>query len=813
MKKDIIAFSTEWKSGKNLDYTAFPIGGIGAGMFCLEGSGKLSNFSIWHKPEIHNEPYLFSAIHIEDKTKLSKVLEGPIPDRKIMFWPNSGNGLGDKTYGFPRFKSCRFRAQFPFAQIELNDPQISLDCEITGWSPFIPGDSDNSSLPFAALEYKFKNKVNRKISAKYYFASLNFLDRDKTGTSVKKIKSGFMFLQKPTEDKKWAESYFSISILEKNAKVNTRLFRGGWFDTQTMIWKDISEGKLIESDDYPEGERQSPGAVLAVKFTLEPSEEKTIKLIFNWYVPYSQLRTGPEIEKTSCNPPEDHYRPWYTSKFKSINEIVDYSRTKYDRLKKESFSFSRAFFNTSLPEEFTEAIAANLSIIKSPTVLRQSDGRLWGWEGCFDSAGCCHGSCTHVWNYAQAIPHLFPDLERSLRESEFNISQNKEGHQNFRTSLPIRPPDHNYHAAADGQLGGIMKFYREWRISGDSEWMKKLWKKVKDSLEYCIKTWDPDEKGIIIEPHHNTYDIEFWGADGLCQTFYLGALKAAFLIQDYLGEDSSRYKNLYNNGKKFLEEELFNGEYVFQKIQYEGLKAGSPVKAAEGQWNVNYSPEAIEILKKEGPKYQYGEGCLSDGILGEWISLCCGIGNLLEKNISRSHLRSVFKYNYKYNLSEHINPQRSGYAMGNEGGLLVCSWPRGNKPSIPFPYSDEVWTGIEYQVASHLMMIGEIEKAKKIVKTLRKRYDGTKRNQFNEYECGHWYARAMSSYALLQGFSGAHYDAVEKILYLKPVVKGDFKAFFACGKNYGYVGVKKGKPFFAPIKGTLKIKKIILEEK
>jgi len=176
-----------------------------------------------------------------------------------------------------------------------------------------------------------------------------------------------------------------------------------------------------------------------------------------------------------------------------------------------------------------EAIAANLTILKSPTVLRQTDGRLWLWEGCNDSTGCCRGSCTHVWNYAQAIPHLFPDLERTLRQTEFNESQDQRGHQTFRASLPIRPIAPTRYAAADGQLGGIMKVYRDWRISGDTGWLKNIWPKVKASLNYCIETWDPEHKGILSEPHHNTYDIEFWGPDAMCSSFYLGALEAAIL--------------------------------------------------------------------------------------------------------------------------------------------------------------------------------------------------------------------------------------------------------------------------------------------
>ena len=228
-----------------------------------------------------------------------------------------------------------------------------------------------------------------------------------------------------------------------------------------------------------------------------------------------------------------------------------------------------------------EAVAANLTILKSPTVLRQTDGRLWNWEGCSDANGCCAGSCTHVWNYAQAIAHLFPGLERSLRETEFYESQNAEGHQTFRSALPIRPVAHTFHAASDGQLGGVMKVHREWRISGDREWLRRFWPLAKANLDYCIETWDPRGKGVLEEPHHNTYDIEFWGPDGMCTSFYLGALAAAVEMGGALEEDVSRYSGLLARGKEYIENELFNGEYFYQKVQWEGLDATfAPVPTA-----------------------------------------------------------------------------------------------------------------------------------------------------------------------------------------------------------------------------------------
>ncbi|HRI79386.1 MAG TPA: GH116 family glycosyl hydrolase, partial [Cyclobacteriaceae bacterium] len=622
---------------------------------------------------------------------------------------------------------------------------------------------------------------------------------------------------------------FAVFTDQPETVIDHCWFRGGWFDPLTIAWETIQNASTKSVDPVPSG---APGASLFVPFTLTARAKKTIRVMFNWYVPETDLHAGTEGEREPHCDPENgccnitselgvtsekpftgnDYKPWYVSKFSDVFSVADYFVKNYDDLKKNSSLFRDAFYASTLPNEILEAVAANLTILKSPTVLRQFDGRLWSWEGCSDNNGCCHGSCTHVWNYAQAIPHLFPALERTLRHTEFCEDQNAEGHQAFRTTLPIRVVKHDFYAAADGQLGGIMKVYRDWRISGDHAWLKKMYPLVKTSMDYCIRSWDPRHKGVLEEPHHNTYDIEFWGADGMCSSFYLGALVAMTKMSDFLQKDSAMYLQLYTAGKKVMENELFNGEYFFQKIQTDGLTAPNPVDASAKSYGGEYSDEAKALLSKEGPKYQYGNGCLSDGVLGSWIAAVCGLENPLDADKTRSHLLAVHKYNLKKDLSAHANPQRPSFAMGDEGGLLLCSWPKGGKLSLPFVYSDEVWTGIEYQVASHLALTGNVKEALEVVRTCRDRYDGRTRNPFNEYECGHWYARALSSYGLLQGLTGTRYDAVDKTLYIDSKV-GDFTCFLSTQTGFGTVSLQSGKPSVNIVYGQLDITKFIVSGK
>ena len=814
-------------SGENLAQVAFPLGGMGAGMICLEGCGALSHVSLRHQPDVYHEPLIFSALSLKSPSgHLARVLEGPVPMWKLCL-PGAANGSSGKSYGLPRFAQASFASRFPFGVVSLQDPALPVTVQITGWSPFTPGHSDDSSLPLAALEYTFHNRSSEPLEAVYSFHARNFMqdnslqklpEADRPSHGVRPTPGGFILYQNGNSAQPWSQGSFLATTDASGARGNCRWFRGGWFDSLTLIWKSIVEAQLPQADAYTEGDPSSGGS-LYVPLSLPPVAQVTLRLLLAWYVPHSNLRAGKGKDDQPANtgtcacggacPPAVQppaYQPWYAGRFTDIDETGTFWRQQYSRLRQSSQTFTNCFYNSTLPPEVVEAAAANLSILKSPTIMRQIDGRLWLWEGCGDGSGCCHGSCTHVWNYAQALAHLFPDLERSLRETEFQQCQDDKGHQNFRAPLAIRPADHAFHAAADGQLGGIIKLYRDWRISGDTPWLRQLWPQALASMDYCIATWDPDEKGILQEPHHNTYDIEFWGPDGMCGSFYAAALQAIYLMGQALQHDVQRYASLYRKSRTYLETELFDGEYFIQKIRWEDLRAAIPTTTQA--CNCNYSPEAKALLQQEGPKYQYGIGCLSDGVLGAFLAAVAGMDAPLDVQKLRSHLLAIHKYNFRTDLSTHANPQRPSYALGAEAGLLLCSWPKGGELSLPFVYSNEVWTGIEYQVAAHLILLGCIDQGLQIVCAVRDRYDGRVRNPFDEYECGHWYGRALSSYALLQACTGQRYDAVDKVLYLKPQLGPNWQSFIATAGGFGTVGMRGGKPFLEVQQGTIELKRI-----
>jgi hypothetical protein len=272
------------------------------------------------------------------------------------------------------------------------------------------------------------------------------------------------------------------------------------------------------------------------------------------------------------------------------------------------------------------------------------------------------------------------------------------------------------------------------------------------------------------------------------------------------GEDAAAYRELAARGRARLEGELWNGRWFVQRVQWQGLRAGDPTTAQSMM--TTYTPEARAILEREGPKYQYGTGCLIDGILGDWLARCAQLPPVADPAKVRGHLASVVRHNLRADLSAHANPQRPGYALGDEAGVLMCTWPDGDRLSLPFPYSEEVFTGSEYQLAAHLAMLGRTADARRVVRGVRGRYDGRKRNPFDEYECGHWYARALSSWSLLQAFSGASYDAVSRVLTLDPRLGRDWRCLLSTVTGFGMVGMRRGKPFLTVVRGEIPVTRI-----
>ena len=781
-----------------LSEIAFPIGGIGTGTVSLGGRGNLKDWEIFNRPGKGKDlPYTFFSLWFreEGSKPVSMVLESRIPP------PYRGSHGIPWSYvpGLPRLAKARFRGEYPFAWIDFED-NIPLEISLEAFNPLIPLNAKDSGLPVAIFKWRVRNKSMRRIDLTLAMSLLNAVGYD--GVSSLTNRFSDLFGQNLNElvretgltgirmsSKKYSEDdpKFGSMVLAtswKDVTYTLRWERSIWWDDVQSFWRDFSEdGRLAEEPSPdPSIDGETDVGSLGLLAGLGPGEEVVLPFILSWYFPNLVNYWNKEDEVRG-----KRIGNFYAKLFRDALDVAKYVAREFERLEGETRLFHKTLFESTLPGYVLDAVSSQVSTIRTPTCLWAEDGRFYAFEGCNDNSGCCWMNCTHVWNYEQTLAHLFPSLERTMRLTDFLNNTDEDGNMAFRTLVPLVGVRWRFKPAADGQMGCIMKLYREWKISGDDEFLKMLWPSAKKALEYAWKTWDKDCDGLMETDQHNTYDIEFYGPNPMVSSLYLGALRAAEEIAKYLGDFESvkKYREVFEKGRDNFSKLLWNGEYFVQRFQ------GDP--------NI---------------RYQFGEGCLSDQLLGQWFSHVIGLGYILPEEQVKSALAAVFRYNWKENFLKHDNCQRT-YALNDESGLVVCSWPKGGKPNYPFPYCDEVWTGIEYQVAAHLIYEGFVEEGLRIVKGVRDRYDGGKRNPWDEVECGHHYARAMSSWSLLLALSGFEYSASEKTIGFAPrVYKNNFKCFFSTGGCWGIYSreVKQGfqRDLIEVRYGSLELRKVKL---
>ena len=773
--------------GEQLREIAFPLGGLGTGCISLAGNGGLVDWEIFNRPNKGSVlPYSFFTIfaQAEGKAPVTRVIQSPPAP------PFSGQGGGgyrglgfgvgrENGAGFPHMRSAQFRGEFPFAEVTFEDPKLPVGVRLEAYSPFIPLNPDDSGIPIAVLRFHVRNDgpmpvdvslVGNIFNPVGYTGTGPFMG-DHLGKNVNAyvdedgVRGLYLTSEKVAAD---APAYGSMAMTTSwdDVYCQTCWLRGHWYDAMHDFWDHFSTtGKLPERTYKPSYSGESDVGSLGLRVRLEPGEEATLPFYITWHFPNFCKYWGGVESPSCCEGEHAIWKNYYASQWDDALGVARYYVANEDRLYHETRLFHDTLFDSELPSYVLDALSSQASILHSPTVLRLEDGTFYGFEGCHCDSGCCEGSCTHVWNYAQTVAFLFPSLERSLREADYAYNMREDGHMCFRLQLPLGSPLLGFHAAADGQMGGILKVYRDWRLCGDDDWLRGLWPKVKKSIAYAWKEWDPDKDGVMEGIQHNTYDIEFHGPNTMMGSFYLGALRAAEEMARHLGdsEAADEYHRVYEKGRARMEGELFNGEYYVQ----------------------SYDPE-------KAPKYQYGQGCLSDQLIGQWFAHIVGLGYLFDSEHVRSAIIAVFEHNWRRDFWEHANPQRI-YALNDEQGLLLCTWPRGERPALPFVYSDEVWCGIEYQVASHLIYEGYVDEGLSIVRGVRARHDGIRRNPWNEFECGSHYARSLASWSVLTALSGFSFDFPNKALGFEPRWHAeDWRSLWAAGSGWGTYSQRLG---------------------
>ena len=800
--------------GAKTSQISFPLGGIGSGSIGLAGNGRLIEWEIFNRPNKGSvNGFSHFAIRAEEpgaeKSGDGKVLAARILHGDLHA-PYQGEFTNKKfnTYGWgprreyltglPHFPDVDFRGEYPLAELTFHDDTFPGLVRQRAFNPLIPTNDKDSSIPGAFFEFGITNTTDAPLT--YTLAgvlgnpqptnNLHTVTQETWGHALHLTSDGVA----PN-----VPSYGDLTLatdagLADDVTVSYQQywFRGAWFDNLEVYWHDLMTPGPFKNRVYPPAEAGDGNqGLLAVHVPVQPGETRTVRFTITWNFPNSD-------NYWKAPPPTRPDIPWlwrnyYATVWADSMASAAYALQEWDRLDYATQQFHDALFASDLPPVVLDAISANISILKSPTVLRLQDGTFYGFEGCHPDEGCCEGSCTHVWNYAQALPFLFPALERSMRDADYEHNLRDDGGMPFRLQLPIGVGQWDFRPCVDGQFGGVMKSYRDWKICGDNDWLRKLWPAIKASLEFAwspsnIDQWDPEKTGVLWGRQHHTLDMELFGPNSWLTGMYLGALKAAAEMAAAVGEAdaATEYAAIFARVKAWVDENLFNGEYYLQRIdlndhtiieQYSDDHVISGGSARNAYWTAEHG----EI------KYQIAEGSSVDQLLGQWHASLYGLGEIFDAAQVRQANASFYKYNFVARVRDVYNPCRI-YALNDEGGLVICAWPEGaQKPVIPAPYSQETWPGCEYAAASHMLMTGMVEEGLACVEAVRRRFDGERRNPWNEFECGSNYARSMSSYALLNAYSGFEFDMTRGLIGFHPLraTDGFFRCFWSLDSGWG----------------------------
>jgi uncharacterized protein (DUF608 family) len=809
--------------GAKTGQISFPLGGIGSGSIGLAGNGRLIDWEIYNRPnKLSVNGFSHFAIKAEANGAVldARILHGDLTtpyQGEIQASRFGSFGWGPRREyltGLPHFSTVEFRGEYPLADLTFLDHSRSFPGGVTlrAFNPLIPLNDLDSSIPAAFFEFTVTNNNPQTITYTLAGVLNNPLPANNLNTVSSQPWGRALHLQCDSLDPA-SVRYGDLTLATDAGLTGASIswqeywYRGAWFDSLEVYWNDLKTPGPFNNRVYPPdkaGEHNE--GLLAAHFDLAPGESKRVRFVITWNFPncenYWKKRSTTVIEEADYHGEraaplvKPTWQNYYATLWADSLASAEYALTEWDRLAAETQRYHDALFASTLPPAALDAVSANVSILKSPTVLRLEDGSFYGWEGLHPNEGCCEGSCTHVWNYAQALPFLFPKLERSMRTLDYQYNLRPDGGMPFRLQLPLGVEPWGFRACADGQFGGVLKTYRDWKISGDSDWLRDLWPAVKKSIDFAWAAtnedrWDPERSGVLWGRQHHTLDMELFGPNSWLTSMYLGALKAGAEMADYLGETATaaEYRAIFAKGKAWVDEQLFNGDYYIQRVDLKDRRIVETFAKDEVLIQGGDTLSAYWNEEHDEIKYQIGEGSSIDQVLGQWHASLYGLGDVLDPAQVRAANAAIYRHNYIPLMGAVYNPCRI-YCLNDEGGLVICAWPAGvPKPLIPAPYSQETMNGFEYSAAIHMIMTGLVDEGMTCVGAVRRRYDGERRNPWNEFECGSNYARSMASYALLNAFSGFQFDLVHHTIGFNPVewVAGGFRCFWSLDSGWGEV--------------------------
>lgn len=807
---------------------AMPLGGVGTGSIALGSDGG------WRQVQLHglgnhagDLPGTFLALRTQQVDPVhhrTVVLQaaredvGPatpmVNDDLVPAWQRE---LVARVGG----TRTTMTGTYPIAEVS-HSTGGPVDVVVRAMSPLVPGDPDASALPAVLVEAELTNRSDtaawtwlafsahnavgldphlnpRGVRAAGYGGNTNTLRRagrradlvmDNHAVAPSSPRAGQQVLSCE------ADRVVALPCFEEpDELIDFLQLLAPWGDQtrlETAPWSQVGQASAPDLRYGPSPPGRTWLGALVAHTVLEPGETAVVRFVLAWWFPNREVdfvQYGPD--RPEAGPTRfwlgNHYATWFADAL----AVADDALGRWDEHWRQTRRWTDAIDAVDLPDRWRAHLAAQPVPLRTPTTFRTADGAFYGFEGLLgpstemwsgNAGGACPLNCTHVWNYAMAAAALFPSLEASIRETELDLMQAPSGALPHRVHLPrylaqygdgpIGAPDR---PALDGMCGGVLKTYRELRRGAfDLAWVERRWPRIGALMDHIERTWDPERTGLLHGIQPCTYDIGLHGANPYTGTLWLAALRASEELARLLGDDhrAESWRSLFELSSAALDRACFNGEYY------------------------------VQLPDQDLPAlHQWGEGCWSDQLFGQWWAHQLDLGHLLPAEHVRSALTAIVTHNFR-TAQEH---RQRPYALPGERGLVMCTWPRGGRPEVPTLYCDEMWTGVEYQVAAHCLAEGLTDQGTAIAEAVWTRHDGRRRNPFNEVECGDHYVRAMAGWSLFETALGLAWNQLDHTLRV-----GDDGRFpVLTGSGWGEVEVDGQRTAVNCHRGRLDVRRVV----
>lgn len=761
--------TTYLKSRNELRYIGMPVGGLHAGTVYLGGDGRLWLWGIYNESEEpSNEGVDPKTVLWNDGNEVRKIrardgasyVEPAIADNKRVLEQGFAIRIVYKGQTIVKelnengWDEVTFEATYPIAKVHYTSANIPVAVMLTAYSPFIPLDADSSSLPTTILRISITNTSSEKIEstvvgwmengANKLSAKAGDGKKVNSQISLSNAKGIFSEFQFAKEEKSKLTDYGTTSITVLNPKAKGVTSFNPW---------PVSD-QSFNSIDSQKSEAEAPekliGALITSQ-TIAPRNSIQEDFILSWHF----NNPNDTLKKLVKEAQEGYY---YGKRFTDARAVATYVIDNFDQLTSQTELWQKTWNDSTLPNWFLERTFVNIGTLATANTYRFASGRFWGWEG----VGACAGTCTHVWQYAQAMGRIFPELERILRQNvDLGVGFRPEsGAIIFRAENENRP-------AIDGQAGTILRFYREHQVSATDSFLRTNWESIKKAIRFMLEQ-DKNGDGMTDTPMENTLDAVWEGEIAWIVGLCIAAARAGQAMAEDMNdtEFAELCKSYVEKGRKNMEEQLFNGEYFIHR------------------------PDKIQGRKKLG---SYNT-CHIDQVYGQSWAHQVGLPRVLDKEKTISALRSLWKYNFTMDVGPYIKIHHGGrpYALAGEGGMVMNTNPHnedkpyGDDVTWQLGYFHECMSGFEHQVAAHMMAEDMIDESLILTRSIHDRHHAVKRNPYNEIECSDHYARAMASYGTFIAACGFNYHGPKGYIAFDPKISPhNFRSAFTTAEGWG----------------------------